>query len=100
MVLIYAALATYFLSVNFYCMLFVRSQKKLSNEGAPTKKNAKGKLILASALGGAIAAYATMLAVKYKLDDLLLMIALPVIAVINVYSAITLLRFAPTIIAV
>lgn len=100
MVLIYAAIATYLLSINFYCMLFVRSQKKLYNEGAPSKKNAKGKLLLASALGGAIAAYTTMLVVKYKLDDLLLMIALPVIAVINVYFAITVLRFAPTIITV
>lgn len=100
MVLIYAVVTAYVLAVNLYCVILVRSQKKLVANGKTPKKRTSAKILLSAVLGGAIATYVTMFAVRYKLDNMLLMLALPVIAVLNVFLLFTLFRFAPTFITV
>jgi len=100
MVLIYSIISVYALAVNFYSAIYVRSQKKLLTEGKTPKKRSNAKILLSALLGGAIATYLTMFAVKYKLDNMILMLTLPVLAVLNVYAFINCFRFAPTIITV
>ena len=59
-------------------LLWIPPAQKKAGEG-------DGKLLLAAALGGAIAVYATMFVLKYRLESCVLMLALPLLAVINVY---------------
>ena len=44
-----------------------------------------GRLLLISAMGGAIAVFVTMFVLRYRLDSMLLMIVLPLLAVVNIY---------------
>jgi uncharacterized membrane protein YsdA (DUF1294 family) len=55
-----------------------------------------GKLLLAALLGGAISIYVTMFITKFKLKNILLMIALPVIAVFNVWFCVIAFRSGMT----
>lgn len=83
MVLIYVLLTVYILAVNFYSFRLIKTQREETEDGsAPT---GDGKLILAALLGGATAVYLSMFAMRFRLGNLLLMIAMPVLAVFNFY---------------
>ncbi len=83
MTILYICLAVYILAVNFYAFRFLRAQK----EGYETDGVIKGdgKLLLAALLGGAIAVYASMFIMHYRLGNLFFMIFMPLLAVLNVY---------------
>ena len=83
MTILYICFAVYILAVNFYAFRFLKSQK----EGYETDGEIKGdgKLLLAAILGGAIAVYASMFILHYRLGNLVFMILMPLIAVLNVY---------------
>lgn len=72
----------YLLSVNAYGFILIKIRKADEKETCP-KNNSK--IIIAALMGGAIGAYAGMFVFKYRLDSLVLMVFLPVIAVINGY---------------
>ena len=84
MVLLYILLTVYILAVNFYSFRLVKTKRdELEAGGEPS---GDGKLLLAAVLGGATAIYACMFAMQYRLGNLLLMIAMPVLAVLNIYG--------------
>lgn len=83
MILLYVLLSVYILAVNFYSFRLVKSQREEFESGG--QPSGDGKLILAAILGGATAVYISMFAMRFRLGNLLLMIAMPVLAVLNVY---------------
>ena len=83
MILLYILLATYILSVNFFAFRLIKSQRDAA--AAEEDHAGDGKLLLAAALGGALTMYAAMFAYRYRLENCLLMLALPLLAVINLY---------------
>lgn len=66
------------------------SQKNASNP--PTQERYFGKLLAAGALGSAITIYVCMFLFKYKRTDLLLMVLMPMLGVINVYTFVLLFK--------
>ena len=98
MILLYVLVIAYILAVNFYAFLLVKSLKQSQSESAlsqdpanPTPAPAKtdkstSKLIITGLLGGAITIYVCMFIMKYKRDNLLLMVLMPLLSVINVYA--------------
>ena len=92
MLLLYILFGVYLAAVNIYSFLLVRSQKQASRDQEYASKNRNSKLLIAGFLGGAIAAYAALFLLKFKTDNLLLMIILPILAVLNIYLIIILFR--------
>lgn len=82
MVLLYILLATYIAAVNLYAVLLMRARRDEDEDGP---RRGEGKIILTALLGGAIAVYASMFAMRYGLKNITLMILMPVIAVLNVF---------------
>lgn len=90
--LCYILLAVYLVSVNVYSFLLVRTMKKRAEDRTDERRQGNAKLLIAALLGGAAAAYAALFAWKFRTDNLLLMIALPVLAALNIYLIVTMLR--------
>ncbi len=90
--------AVYFIAVNVYGFFLVRSLRAaaLERSGARSKK---WKLLLAGLLGGAPAGYAAMFLLHYGTDDALLMIAMPLLIVLNGYALFLLLRALAPVLA-
>ena len=84
MLLLYVLFSVYILAINFYSFLLIKSQRDSFNE-AEQRKIGDGKLLLAAFLGGALTMYISMFIFKYRLNSLFLMIALPVLSVLNIY---------------
>lgn len=84
MVLLYVIFSVYILAVNFYAVLLIKSQRDEFGEKG-NKPSGDGKLILTAILGGAIALYVSMFIMRYRTNNLLLMILLPVVAVLNIW---------------
>ncbi len=83
MVLLYIIFSVYILAVNFYAVILIKTQRE--DYGGDDKPAGDGKLILTAILGGALAIYVSMFVMRYRLNNILLMIILPVIAVLNVW---------------
>lgn len=106
MVLLYILVIAYFLSINFYAFLLVKTtqenERKVTahnvKEHASNEKNVAEKpkfpfkLLLTGALGGAIAIYVGMFVFKYRKTDLLFMVLMPVLGVLSIYLCVILLR--------
>ena len=108
MIILYILLIAYILAVNFYAFLLIKSLKdkerkeEIERQAAPLSTYANtyeanpvpvakppernlGKLCIAGLLGGAITIYVCMFVFKYKRNDLLLMVLMPLLGVINIY---------------
>lgn len=86
MILLYVLFSVYILAVNFYAFLLLKTQREESTQTETEgKKTSDGKLILTALLGGAVTMYVAMFIFRYRLNNLLLMIALPVLAALNIY---------------
>lgn len=94
----YILIIAYIIAINFYAFLLVKSlrdkERVLSSEEEHATQNFKylGKLLITGALGGAILVYVSMFIFKFKRDNLLLMVAMPLLGVINIYLFIALFR--------
>ncbi|MBO5046646.1 MAG: hypothetical protein J6C93_07255 [Clostridia bacterium] len=75
-------LGVYIIAVNFCAYRIVAAQREKRLDG---EKSSDGKLYLCALLGGAPAVYVTMFCLRYRLEDILLMIIIPLIAVLNFY---------------
>ncbi len=91
MILLYVLFSVYIAAINFYSFLLIKSQRASGMDGEETpaaperRRVGDGKLLLAAFLGGAVTMYVSMFVFRYRLNDLLLMIALPVLAALNIY---------------
>lgn len=85
MILLAALLSTYILAVNYYAFRLLKKQQDDTDVGDMKAGDGDGRLLLISAMGGAIAVFVTMFVLRYRLDSMLLMIVLPLLAVVNIY---------------
>ncbi len=83
MVFLYILLTVYIVAVNFYAWRFVKAQRDSVDAGEPAAGD--GKLFLAAIMGGAIALFVSLLAMKYRLSSFVLMVFLPMLAVFNIF---------------
>lgn len=84
MLLLYILFAVYILAINFYSFRLLKTQREDWEDGKAFAKT-DGKLILSAFMGGAIAIYASMFFMRFRLSNLLLMVLMPLVAVLNVY---------------
>ncbi len=83
MIFLYILFSVYILAVNFYGIRYIKALRDGDETG--DSRAGDGKLVLTALLGGAVSIFATLLAMRYRLNSMTLMIFLPVIAVLNVY---------------
>lgn len=89
MLLSYIIFFSYVIAINVYSFILLKSQK--DNEGLEPFRDSK--LIISSLLGGAIAVYAGMLFMKFRLNNIALMVLLPVFIAVHIYLSIMLFRY-------
>ncbi len=107
MVILYVLLVAYILAINFYAYLLVKTlrdkeMQSLSQsadgeerEDTPPQRppeRIKSKLFIVGALGGAITVYACTFLFKYRRSDLALMVFMPLLGVVNIYTWVLLFR--------
>ena len=91
MILLYVLFSAYILAVNFYSFLLIKNQREHFDE-EERQKIGDGKLFLTAFLGGALTMYICMFIYRYRLNNMFLMISLPVLAVLNIYLFILVYR--------
>lgn len=84
MVLLTILLITYICAINYYAFRYLRAQTDKFEDERHTS-GADGKLLLIAAMGGAITLFTTMFIYRYRLESMMLMIALPLLSVVNIY---------------
>ena len=84
LVLIQILVAVYYLAINVYSFLLLRSQK-ISEENSDCSKVRDGSVFIAAILGGALGIYVAMFVLKYRMRSLMLMVFMPVLIVFNIY---------------
>ncbi len=78
------AVITYVIAINVYSYMLIFFQKKQVDENLKsTIKDAK--LFVAGFLGGALGIYVAMFIYSYRLQNLLLMVIMPLLIVLNFY---------------
>ena len=90
--MLYVLFAVYLAAVNLFALLFVRRQKKEAELALDKPRYRDGRLLLGALLGGAPAAFVSVLIMKFRTDNILLMILLPLFIVLNVYLVISVFR--------
>lgn len=94
MLLLCILFGVYLAAINLYAFLLIRSLCYSTRSRSITAHAANSKIIIAGLLGGAIAAYIAMLLYRYKTNELLMMILLPVIGALNIALVILAIRSA------
>ena len=74
----------YYVSVNVYSFLLLKSQKKTEEEGNCSKVR-DGNLFITAILGGALGIYVGAFVLRFRTRSLFLMVLMPVIVVINLF---------------
>ena len=92
-VLFYVLTVVYLLAINLYGILMLNFQKKARQDGDEENIGVSdGKLLLTAMLGGAIGIYIFMFILKYRLKSLIMMVFIPVLIALNVYSVVMALK--------
>ena len=84
LILIKILVIVYYLSINVYSFLLLRTQKKNEEEGNCTRVR-DGNLFVTAILGGALGIYVGAFVLHFRTRSLFLMVFMPVIAVLNVF---------------
>ena len=85
-VLLRILIGVYFLAVNFYSFMLLRSQKSARENGEDSVRDIR--LYVVAMLGGALGIYIGMLCLKYRLKNFLLMVLMPIFIALTVYLTI------------
>jgi uncharacterized membrane protein YsdA (DUF1294 family) len=89
-VIIYVLIIVYLIAINLYGIMMLRFQKKARENGDEESVGVgDSKLLLAGFLGGATGIYIFMFILKYRLKSLVIMIVMPLLIAINIYTLIT-----------
>ena len=88
LILIQILVIVYYVSINVYSFLLLRTQKK-SEEDGDCNKVRDGNLFITAILGGALGIYVGMFALKFRTRSLFLMVFMPVVLVCNLYFIIS-----------
>ena len=87
LILIKILVVVYFLAINVYSFLLLKSQKKNEDDGNCSKIR-DGHLFVTAILGGALGIYVAMFILRFRTKSLFLMVFMPVIIVINLFFVI------------
>lgn len=83
LIFIHVVFIVYLLAINAYGFMLIKLRKEREDTEDSTPNN--GKLITTALLGGALGTFIALFVFKYRLDSLILMVFLPVIAVLNAF---------------
>ncbi len=90
---IYVLIIVYIIAINVYGIMMLRFQKKARENGDDENLMVSdAKLFLTGFLGGATGIYVFMFIFKYRLKSLFMMVFMPVLIALNVYSIIFLMN--------
>lgn len=84
-VFIYIAIVVYFIAINVYGIIIMKIQKDAREFGEEHGVN-DFRLFFTAILGGATGIFSSMLIMRYRIKNIILMTGLPVLIVFNVFS--------------
>ena len=84
LILIRVLVITYIVAINVYSFLLIVFQKKQMEENSESKIK-DGKLFISGMLGGALGVYLAMFILSYRLNNLFLMVTMPILIVLTAY---------------
>ena len=84
LILIRVLVITYILAINVYSFLLIFFQKKQMEENSESKIK-DGKVFISGMLGGALGVYLAMFILSYRLNNLFLMVTMPILIVLTAY---------------
>lgn len=84
LILIKILIIVYYISINVYSFLLLRSQQKAEEDGDCNKVR-DGSLFITAILGGALGIYVATFILKFRTRSLFIMVFMPVIIVCNLY---------------
>lgn len=87
LILIRVLVITYLVAINVYSFLLIFFQKKQVEENNE-KVIKDGKLFVSGMLGGALGVYVAMFILSYRLNNLFLMVTMPLLIVVTAYIVI------------
>ena len=88
LILIQILVFVYYLSINVYSFMLLRSQQKAEEEG-DCNKIRDGNLFVSAILGGALGIYVGTFVLKFRTKSLFIMVFMPVIIVLNLFFIIS-----------
>jgi uncharacterized membrane protein YsdA (DUF1294 family) len=84
LILIRVLVITYIVAINVYSFLLIFFQKKQMEENSESKIK-DGKVFISGMLGGALGVYLAMFILSYRLNNLFLMVTMPLLIVLTAY---------------
>lgn len=83
----------YLIAVNVYGIMMLKFQKQAREEGDDENVAiGDSKLLLTALLGGALGIYVFMFIFRYRLKSLVMMVLVPVLIAINVFTVIMIFK--------
>ena len=84
LILIKILVIVYYLSINVYSFMLLRSQKKNEEEGNCSRIR-DGNLFITALLGGALGIYVGAFVLHFRTRSLFIMVFMPVLVVLNLF---------------